>query len=171
LLAVGILLLLSGLSAARTYNYRDPVIITRLLGTFLLPAFTIAAGAALKRGKTVLDVSVPHALREPIGVVSASEAAETPYPYVYVNPDGTVRDLHPRERAYLETPFDPCDGARPYVKPSYEARNGWGDIQGFCPRSAIPEELRVCEAPVEDPTRTFTVEEMIELAQRRVPKA
>src|SRR6516165_8814322 len=58
LLAVGILLLLSGLSAARTYNYRDPVIITRLLGTFLLPAFTIAAGAALKRGKTVLDVSV-----------------------------------------------------------------------------------------------------------------
>ena len=173
LLAVGAYLLLSGLSAALKYDYRAPVIaiVMRLLGTFLLPAFTIAAGAALKRGKMVLDVSPSDAGPQPIGVVSASEAAQIPYPYVYVNPDGTVRELHPKERQYLETPFHPADGARPYVKPSYDARNGWGDIEGFCPRSAIPEELRVSEAPAEDPTRTRAAEDLIERITRHVPRA
>jgi hypothetical protein len=162
---------LSGLSAAKKYDYRTPKIIMKLLGTFLLPGFTIAGGSALQRGKMVLDVSPCDASPPLIGVVSASEVAQVPYPYVYVNPDGTVRDLHPKERHYLETPFNPFDGARPYVKPSYDARDGWGDIKGFCPRSAIPEQLHVSEAPAEDPTRPFAVEDMIELVKRRVPKA
>jgi hypothetical protein len=162
---------LSGLSAALKFDYRAPNVIMKLLGTFLLPGFTVAAGLALKRGKMVLDVSPRDASPPLIGVVSPSEAAQVPYPYVYVNPDGTVRDLHPRERQYLETPFNPFDGARPYVKPSYDARDGWGDIKGFCPRSAIPDQLHVSETPAEDPTRPFTVEDVIELVKRLVPKA
>jgi hypothetical protein len=45
--------------------------------------------------------------------------------YVYVNEDGTARELHPNERQYLETEFLPGDGAAPHVKRSYTERNGW----------------------------------------------
>ena len=42
--------------------------------------------------------------------------------YVYVNEDGTARELHPNERQYLETEFLPGDGAAPHVKRSYAER-------------------------------------------------
>jgi hypothetical protein len=38
------------------------------------------------------------------------------YPYVYVNADGTARELHPSEQKYLETEFKGGGGAAPYVK-------------------------------------------------------
>jgi hypothetical protein len=49
-----------------------------------------------------------------------------PYPYVYVNADGTARELHANEQKYLETDFKGGDGAAPYVKSSYQERDGWG---------------------------------------------
>jgi len=49
--------------------------------------------------------------------------AAEPYPYIYVNADGTARELHAGERAYLETEFKGGDGAMPYIKDSYEERN------------------------------------------------
>lgn len=76
--------------------------------------------------------------------------AETPYAYVYVNADGSVREVHPHERDYLEAPFDPRDGARPYVKTTYDSKDGWGAITGFCPRSAIPPHQHIAAAPAED---------------------
>jgi preprotein translocase subunit SecD len=36
-----------------------------------------------------------------------------PHPYVYVNAEGTARELHANERQYLETEFRPGDGAQP----------------------------------------------------------
>lgn len=51
-----------------------------------------------------------------------------PYPYIYVNSDGTARKLHAGERGYLETEFKGGDGAMPSIKDSYEERNGWGEI-------------------------------------------
>ena len=85
-------------------------------------------------------------------VVSQDEAKTTPYPYVFVNADGTVRELHESERTYLETPFYPTDGARPYVKSSYDQKDGWGGMEGFCPRSVIPSSFDILAAPSEDPT-------------------
>jgi len=49
-----------------------------------------------------------------------------PYPYIYVNADGTARELHAGERAYLETEFKGGDGAMPHIKDSYEKRNTAG---------------------------------------------
>ena len=66
--------------------------------------------------------------------------------YVYVLANGTARELHADERQYLETEFQGGDGAMPYIKASYEARDGWGEIQAIssgrssrlAPRSPTP---------------------------------
>ena len=68
-------------------------------------------------------------------VVDQDEARAEPYPYVYVEADGSARELHQSERTYLETPYDMADGARPAVKESYSQKNGWGEIRGFLKRS------------------------------------
>jgi hypothetical protein len=85
-------------------------------------------------------------------VVSQSEAKSTQYPIVFVNDDGSVRELHQSERTYLETPFDPTDGSRPYVKNSHAKKDGWGSVEGFCYRSKIPSDISIGEAPLEDPS-------------------
>jgi len=84
-------------------------------------------------------------------VVSPAEAFQNPYPYVHVNADGTVRELHLTECRYLETLFSPYDGARPRVKNSFGDRDGWGSIEGFCHRSQIPNVLSISAAPTENP--------------------
>jgi hypothetical protein len=84
-------------------------------------------------------------------VVSASERYADPYPYIYVEMDGTARELHAKERAYLATPFRPTDSGRPYIKSSYEEKNGWGEIRGFLHRSALPGEIYIAQAPLTDP--------------------
>jgi hypothetical protein len=63
--------------------------------------------------------------------------------YVYVNQDGTARELSPGERAYLAASFAPADGARPYVKSSYDALDGWGSRSGFLRRSDLPPNVSV----------------------------
>jgi hypothetical protein len=84
-------------------------------------------------------------------IVSQSQAKSTPYPYIYVNSDGSVRELHVGERQYLETPFYPSDGARPYIKDSYEHKNPSGDLKGFCRRSAIPSDIEIQSSSLDDP--------------------
>jgi hypothetical protein len=82
-----------------------------------------------------------------------------PHPYVYVNADGTARELHANERQYLETEFRPGDGAAPYVKGSYAERNGWGDLAGFLERSRLPRGTQIHDAPAEDPQRALRTRE------------
>lgn len=84
-------------------------------------------------------------------IVSADEAKSNPYPYVYVNEDGSVRELHASERAELEKPYSPLDGGQPYVKYTYEQRNGMKRLEGFCPRSKIAKNIRILPPPQEDP--------------------
>ncbi|MFT3894866.1 MAG: hypothetical protein QM730_24820 [Anaerolineales bacterium] len=84
-------------------------------------------------------------------VVSEKEAKIIPYPYVYVNDDGTVRELRADERSYLETSFHPVDGARPYVKSSYHQKNGRGNLGGFCRRKKIPSHIVISELPQNAP--------------------
>jgi hypothetical protein len=76
-------------------------------------------------------------------VVSAAEAKSAVYPYVFVTSGGRVHELEADDRAYLEERFDPCDGARPYVKWSFKSKDGWGSIEGFCPRSKLPRGTKV----------------------------
>jgi hypothetical protein len=76
-------------------------------------------------------------------IVSESDAKQKPYPYVWVDVQGGVRELSENERAFLETPFSAGDGGRPAVKSSYRSKNGWGNYSGFCKRSYIPEDIDI----------------------------
>jgi hypothetical protein len=68
---------------------------------------------------------------------------EGAFEYVYVNQDGSVRELSPNEQAYLEEEFSPFDGARPYIKSSYESPDGWGSMSGFIPRKKVPTDISI----------------------------
>jgi hypothetical protein len=83
------------------------------------------------------------------------------YPYIYVNADGTARELHAAERAWLETEYKLGDGAAPNVKDSYEERNGWGDLNGYLKRTALPAGMPVADAPAENPIRRMSMKEFI----------
>ena len=90
-----------------------------------------------------------------------------PYPYIYVNDDGTARELHVGERAYLETEFKGGDGAMPYVKDRYEERNGWGELNGYLARASLPADTPVGAAPAEDPSRPLSREDYIAWLRRK----
>jgi hypothetical protein len=68
-----------------------------------------------------------------------------PAGFVYVNQDGTVRELSPQEQDYLAQEFHPSDSARPYIKSRYKSLNGWGSMSGFLPRSKVPSGLEIDE--------------------------
>lgn len=104
-------------------------------------------------------------------VVDSAAALQKPYPYVFVNKDGSVRELHPEERKYLETPFPPFDGGRPYVKMDYESRDGWKSVEGFCLRSKIPKGLVIADAPNNNPRPPMSQvskADLIESLQRKL---
>jgi hypothetical protein len=63
---------------------------------------------------------------------------EPGFEYVYVNQDGSVRELSPGERRYLSEEFHPADGGRPYIKASYESCDGWRSRSGFLTRRRVP---------------------------------
>jgi len=99
--------------------------------------------------------------------VSAEEAAQDPYPYAFVNEDGTARELHATEREYLERPFIPFDGGRPYVKSAFDARDGWGSIKGFLQRSKLPFGLLVAPAPANNPHPPMSKADQIALMREK----
>ena len=71
---------------------------------------------------------------------------EEGFAFVYVNQDGSVRELSPDERVYLNSEFHGADGARPYIKATYKSRDGWGSMSGFITRRRVPARLVI--APV-----------------------
>jgi hypothetical protein len=68
--------------------------------------------------------------------------ATDPYPYVYVEDDGSFRELYADERQYLQEKFHPADSGRPYVKSSYRSRTPDGRLCGFLERSQLPQALQ-----------------------------
>jgi hypothetical protein len=69
--------------------------------------------------------------------------AEAGFGYVFVNDDGTVRELSISEQAYLTIKFSPADGARPYIKSHFEARDGWNSTSGFIERRHVPANIPI----------------------------
>jgi hypothetical protein len=63
--------------------------------------------------------------------------------FIYVNEDGTARELTADEKAYLNTKFHPGDGARPYIKERYGERTPDGKISGFLLRRRLPRRIQV----------------------------
>src|SRR5690242_18871066 len=68
---------------------------------------------------------------------------------VYVNEDGSVRELADAEKTHVTTHFSPLDGARPYIKSRYSDRTALG-IQGYLPRAEIPHAIAIAPAPEQD---------------------
>ena len=100
-------------------------------------------------------------------VVSAADAQKRPYPFVHVEANGSVRELHHSECRYLETVFSPYDGGRPYVKSNFQEKNGWGSIEGFCPRAAVPAGATIAAAPDRDPNPPKSKAELIDLLKSK----
>lgn len=94
-----------------------------------------------KSPKERMNLSITYAVVPAVGV------AQDPYPYAFVNDDETARELDAAEREYLEQPFIPSDGGRPYVKSTFEARDSWGSLKGFLHRSKLPDNLVVAPVP------------------------
>jgi hypothetical protein len=59
---------------------------------------------------------------------------------VYINEDGSVRELTEADKKYVDTEFSPFDGARPYIKLHYSQRTALGEIRGYLPREPEPEQ-------------------------------
>ena len=62
---------------------------------------------------------------------------------VWINVDGSARELTDAEKNYVDTEFSPFDGARPYIKSHYEQRNGWGELSGYLLRKEVPEGVHI----------------------------
>jgi hypothetical protein len=68
---------------------------------------------------------------------------ESGFEFVYVNQDGSARELSPDERVYLTQKFIGGDGGRPYIKRYYESRDGWGIRSGYIKRRHVPARIRI----------------------------
>ena len=83
---------------------------------------------------------------EPRLLQAARDRAEARARFVYVNEDGSARELDADECAYLATAFHAGDGARPYIKSRYDARTPDGRLVGLLERSELPVHIQVNSA-------------------------
>jgi hypothetical protein len=70
---------------------------------------------------------------------------------IWINADGSARELTDDEKKYVDTEFSPFDGARPHIKSHYEQRNGWGELSGYLQRKELPDGMPVHPAPPATP--------------------
>jgi hypothetical protein len=70
---------------------------------------------------------------------------------IWINADGSARELSEAEKDYVDTDFSPFDGARPYIKSHYEQPNGWGELSGYLQRQQLPKDIPVQIAPQQSP--------------------
>ncbi|MCX6189238.1 MAG: hypothetical protein NTW54_06510 [Bacteroidetes bacterium] len=66
---------------------------------------------------------------------------ETGFEYVYVEEDGSVRELYRDEIEYLKEEFSPADSGRPYIKYRYNTKTPDNKICGFIKRRRVPKPL------------------------------
>ena len=99
-------------------------------------------------------------------LVSAKDATRELYPYVHVTDEGKVHELDQEDRDYLQERFHPCDGARPFVKLSYEDKNGWGNLGGFCARKHIPKGVSIDATPIDRAAQLPLIDELREMSEK-----
>jgi hypothetical protein len=95
--------------------------------------FIIAAAvlgvAVVMVGAYVVWLSVLSRARRP---------EEDGFEYVYVEDDGSAREVTEVERRRLSTEYEEGDSRRPYVKLRYESRDDEGRRRGFLRRRQLP---------------------------------
>ena len=80
-------------------------------------------------------------------VVNNDQAKLNPYPYVYIEVDGSYRELLAAEKVYLQEKFHPNDGNRPYVKSRYWQLTPDAKLSGFLFRKKLLRGLKEGKAP------------------------
>ncbi len=113
--------------------YMIPVII---LGLYLL-------GARMK----IREAAFQKALRD------------GPFPYVYVEKDGSVRELYEDEKEYLLEEFSPMDSGRPYIKYNYRQLTPDKKIHGFLRRRDVPRRISILAIDPHDKTHPGVIQE------------
>ena len=68
---------------------------------------------------------------------------EDGFKYVFVENDGTVRELDHEEIKYLSEVFHPNDGGRPYIKTRYSEKTPEGQLSGFILRRRVPKHIEI----------------------------
>ncbi|HEX2780002.1 MAG TPA: hypothetical protein VHM30_10910 [Gemmatimonadaceae bacterium] len=58
--------------------------------------------------------------------------------FVWVDDDGSARELTADECRYLATAFEGADGGRPYIKDRYRSRTPDGRLGGYLERRMLP---------------------------------
>jgi len=113
--------------------------------------------------------SIHHAIRHDCGRAENGSHAKCPRALVYVNEDGSVRELTEAEKKYVDAEFSPLDGARPYVKSRYTDRTAWG-LRGYLPRTQVPYGTSIHPAPSQNALHPQTAEaiteSLVELVRR-----
>lgn len=114
---------------------------------FALSLFALAVVASRwaghRRGPRSADAVAVLRMHMMTARSGSADSPSVAHDVVYVNQDGSARELAPDEIAYLATEFEPGDGGRPYVKRTYETVDGWGSLSGFLPRRRLPEHVVV----------------------------
>jgi hypothetical protein len=94
---------------------------------------------------------------------------------VFIEADGSARELTETEKRYVDNEFSPFDGARPYIKARYDQRNGWGELGGYLHRKEVPDAVAVGPAPpdIPSPQRTprTSADSILELIRKHRPDA
>jgi len=85
---------------------------------------------------SILSFRIYYLLKYPL-----LRGKEPGFKYVYVEDDGSVREVSKDDEAYLTTQFHPTDGARPYIKFSYNERTPDGRLSGFIDRRRVPRKI------------------------------
>ena len=119
----------------------------------------------------------PPSARAPLLSVRPT-GTTTPKPsevLIWINADGSARELTEADKQYVDTEFSPFDGARPYIKSHYEQRNGWGELTGYLHRKQVPAGIAINPAPLESsaqhPTPQAVEESLLGLVRKHRPDA
>jgi hypothetical protein len=92
---------------------------------------------------------------------------------VWIDDDGSVRELTEAEKTYVDTDFSPFDGARPYIKSRYDQRNALSKLRGFLQRKQLPAGMAVHPAPPSSPpvnTPQAVAESILDVIRKHRPK-
>ncbi len=74
---------------------------------------------------------------------AARDAADARTRFVYVEDDGSAREITADEAEYLATRFDAEDGNRPYIKHGYDSLTPDRRLRGYLERRKLPPGVAV----------------------------
>jgi len=92
---------------------------------------------------------------------------------VFIDNDGSARELTEAEKIYVDTEFSPFDGARPYIKSRYDQRNASGELTGYLQRQRLPQDVSIKPAPPPSPpvnTPQAVAESVLDVVRKHRPE-